>query len=220
MTEVPAGPLLHVFDERRKSFKTLRGLASVEIRKWGRKQVLENVGIVLDGAKRLRIEAYGPLGQSLMTVVWDGRTLLYRLAPDDEVKQGREGLNKIIGEEVDPAALAAALSGNIPVPAKKETAALFCSDINCVLEFKGSDVTRKVFVSVEQPPKLLSEELNRVGKLLYRVQFRKWEPVSKYLLPMQIDFESAETNAGVSIQYHDVEVNTPISKEAFKIEEN
>src|SRR6185369_12193489 len=110
---------------------------------------LETVGIVVDGERRLRIEAYGPLGQSLAAVVWDGREILMRRPGEDRVvRPGPKGLERLLGEGLEASEFCAVLSGNIPGTGAAAAARLLCGkDGMCVLELQTDDVMREVRVS-------------------------------------------------------------------------
>jgi hypothetical protein len=224
MTEVPAGPLLRALEQRQHSFQGLKALASVQIQRLGNKRTLESVGIVLDGQRRLRMEAYGPLGQSIMALVWDGKDILLRRPGSDKVeRQGREGIAELLGKGLDVRELCASLSGNIPELAQPYTASQFCSPGNndCVLEIhQGSGVRRMQIVNSPSgsggEPRLISQELYRSGKLLYQVRFDQVEDISQYRLPMKIEIENPDHSLLLTIEYtSEIGVNAPVNDEAF-----
>jgi hypothetical protein len=220
-TEVPAGPLLQALEQRRQSFAGLKAMASVEVVKRGRKRTLENVGIVLDAQRRFRIEAYGPLGQSVLALVWDGREVLARFPENDRVvRQGPAGLERLLGEGVEVQELCAFLSGNIPVSATPSDARLFCGRNNdCMLELSRDEVFRRVRVvfppGAGQALRLVSHELYRSGKLVYQARFDRTEEIAHYPLPTNMAFENPAKKLLLTVVYSDAEVNVPISEEAF-----
>ncbi|MGC1454623.1 MAG: hypothetical protein WA946_05490 [Nitrospirota bacterium] len=221
MTEVPAGPVLEALEQRRQSFTGLKAIASVEVVKRGRKRTLENVGVVLDAQRRFRIEAYGPLGQSELVLVWDGREVLERLPGNDRVvRQGAAGLERLLGEGVGVQDLCALLSGNIPAGDQPPDARLFCGrDNECILELSRGDVVRRVKVVFPagpgRVPSMVSQELFLSGKLVYQAKFNRTTEIAHYPLPMNIVISNPGNNLLLSLVYSDVEVNIPISDEAF-----
>ena len=224
MTEVPAGPMLQSLEKRQQSFQGLKAVASVEIRKWGGKRILENVGVVLDGQRRLRLEAYGPLGQTIMALVWDGRKTDLRLPETDKTaQQAQMGITDLLAEGLDMQEICAALSGNIPELVRPYDAAQFCNRNNdCQLEIHSANSMRRVQLAYaisgsawkSQPA---SESLFRSGELVYQTRFSKMEVVSQYSIPMRIEIEIPNRKLMIAIEYHDVEVNTQISDEAFTL---
>jgi hypothetical protein len=226
MTEVPAGPLLRVLEQRQHSFRGLKALASVQIQRLGNKRTLESVGIVLDAQRRLRMEAYGPLGQSIMAFVWDGKDVLLRRPGSDRVeRQGQEGITELLGEGLDVRELCAALSGNVPEPVQPYSVSQFCelSKKECVLEIhQGSSVRR---IQVVYPasgsanePRLISQELYRSGKLIYQVRFDQAEYISQYLLPMKIEIENPDHHSLLTIEYtSEIGLNAPVNDEVFTL---
>ena len=150
LTSMPAGPLLEVLERHQQSFASLKSVARLEIIKRGHKRALDSVGIVIDGDTRLRMEAYGPLGQSLMALVWDGRDILLRMPGEEKVtRSGPAGLDKLFGKGLEPSELCAVLSGNIPGIASPPSALLLCGQQNdCTLELRYDDVIRRVFLNI------------------------------------------------------------------------
>lgn len=224
MTAVPARPLLQELERHRQSFSSLKAVAVVEIVKRGRKRTFDSVGIVIDHQRRLRMEAYGPLGQSLMAVVWDGRDILLRLPDEDKVvRTGPAGLERLLGQGLEASELCAILSGNVPETAGAASARLLCGNGGtCVLELSNNDILRRVQVSYAvagpgQEPRIRTYELSRSGKLMFRAQFEQVEEISSYPLPMQIVIENPGKKLQLMVLYNDVELNTPISDEAFTL---
>ena len=221
MDEVPAGPLLQALEQRRQSFAGLRAMASVAVVKRGGKRTLENVGIVLDGQRRFRIEAFGPLGQSVLALVWDGSEVLTRLPGNDRVvRQGPAGLERLLGEGLEVRELCAILSGNIPVIVPPSDARLFCGQAGeCMLELSQGDRVRRVKVLLPpgpgSMPKLVSLALYRSGKLVYQARFDTTAEIAHYLLPTTLVIENPDKKLLFTIVYSDAEVNIPINDEAF-----
>lgn len=221
MTEVPAEPLLQALEQRRQSFTGLKAIASVEVVKRGKKRALENVGIVLDAQCRFRIEAFGPLGQSVLALVWDGREALARFPENDRVvRQGPAALERLLGEGLEVQELCAILSGNIPAIAPPSEARLFRGlNDDCMLELSRDDSVRRVRV-VFPPgpgsmPRLVSHALYRSGKLVYQARFDGTAEIAHYLLPTTLVIERPDKKLLLTIVYSDAEVNVPISEEAF-----
>ena len=221
MVEVPAGPLLQALEQRRQSFAGLKAMASIDVVKRGGKRTLENVGIVLDGVRRFRIEAFGPLGQSALALVWDGRELFARLPGNDGVvRQGPAGLERLLGEGLEVQELCAILSGNTPLIAQPSEARLFCGQNgDCMLELSQGDSVRRIRVQLPSKPgnmpKPVSQELYRSGRLIYLARFDKTAEIAHYLLPMTLVVENPDKKLLLTISYSDAEVNVPISEEAF-----
>jgi hypothetical protein len=226
LIEVPAGPLLQELEKRQHAFRGLKAMAIVEIRKMGKTRTLENVGIVLDGQRRLRMEAYGPLGQSVMALVWDGRDFFMRRPDRDKVERlGREGIAQLLGEGLDIRELCALLSGNIPEPAQPYHAAQFCGQNNteCVLEIRQENRVRRVWVAysrsgTETEPQLMRQELYRAGSLVYSARFEQPEIIAHYRLPLKIEIENPDDNLQLTIEYtSEIGVNVPVSDAVFSL---
>lgn len=224
MTAVPAGPLLQELERHRQSFSGLKALASVEIVKRGRKRTFDSAGIVIDHQRRLRVEAYGPLGESVMAVVWDGQDILLRLPEEGKVtRPGPTGLERLLGQGMEASELCAVLSGNIPKTGEAAAAMLLCGENReCNLELRSNDVLRQIRVSYPvvgsgREPRIRSYELFRSGKLMFRARFDRVEEISHYPLPMQIVIENPGNKLQLTVLYSEVELNTPIRDETFTL---
>lgn len=78
--EVPAGPIVAALQQQRRSFTGMKAVARVETGRKGRKRVYESVAILQQRFDKLRIEGYGPMGESIFALVWDGTDVLVRKA--------------------------------------------------------------------------------------------------------------------------------------------
>ncbi len=225
---VPPGPLIHDLERHQHSFSSLKGAADVEVEKRGRKRAFDSVAIVVDEQRRFRIEAYGPLGQSLLTVVWNGKDVLTLLPDEDKVVRTESaGLQNLLGEGLEPLELCAVLSGNIPALDKAIAASQRCSleDV-CLLELRdnrNAGVVRRVKVafagsgSGKQYPQILTYELYRSEKLLFRTRFEHVQEISGYLLPMQIVIENPDKHLILTVVYNDVELHSPVNDDVFTL---
>ena len=225
---VPAGPLIHELERHRQSFSSLKGVAHVEIKKRGQKRTFDIVAIVVDDQHRFRIEAYGPLGQSLMAVVWNGKEVLALLPDEDKVVRTEPaGLQNLLGQGLEPSELCAVLSGNIPTLDEAIAASQRCNPEGaCILELRDNrndDVVRRIKVvnagsgSTAQNLQILTYELYRSNKLLFRTRFGRVEKILHYLLPMQIEIENPDKNLVLTVVYNDVELNSPVNDEVFTL---
>lgn len=222
-TEVPAGPLLQALEQRQKSFRGLTAMASVELQTGHGRRTFDSVGVVLDGQRRLRMEAYGPLGQTITAFVWDGREVLLLLPGSDKVvRGGSDGLARIFGQGLDAKELCALLSDNVPGLLAFGKAALFCEKNNeCVLELRQRDDIRRVYVSPatgsENSPMILMQERYQDGALLYRARYGRSEVMNHYRIPLRIELEKPDQDLLLTIEYSEVELNPKISNEAFML---
>jgi hypothetical protein len=223
LTEIPSSPLVQMLEQRRQSFTGLKAVASVKMVRSGRKRSYDTVGIMVDGQRRFRVEAYGPLGQSLMTLVWDGIDVALRLEDGKVVKPGPAGLEKIVGVAMDAGELCCVLSGNIPpVVQPVKTRAFRKPDGSSLIELTTGDTLRRVHVLLsgygsEQSLRITAIELYRSGKLMYRALYEQMEQISQYLIPKTIRIENPEQKISLIIVYEETDVNVPLNEDAFKL---
>ncbi len=222
MTEVPAAPLIQAIEQRRQTFQSLKGTAVVRVAKRGHSRTLENVGIVLDGQKRLRIEAFGPLGQSTLALVWDGQEMQLRLPDSNKVvRTGPWGLERLLGAGIEVQELSAALSGNIPETDPTDGTKAFCGpDESCIVELVQGETVRRVRVSPasgqDQHISITSSELYHSGSLVFRARFEQPETISNYQVPTRVIIECPDKKLTLTVSYDQVDVNAPVGDEAFQ----
>ena len=231
LPEVPAGELVRALEQRRQSFSGLKAVASVQVMRKGRKRSYDTVGVVLASQSKLRIEAYGPLGQSLLALVWDGKEPVLRLSGrDTDMRPGQFGLERILGVGMEMRDLCAVLSGNIPDTAGTAGAKAFCGparpaggpDGACVVELRQGEMVRRAWLRRPQSEsageiKLRMYEVYRSESLLFRATFEQVETISGYPLPMRVILENPDKNATLTVAYDDVDVNVPIDDELFTL---
>lgn len=220
--DVPAGPLLQALDERRQSFSSLRAIASATAFRRSRRVSFDSVGILLRSDGRFRVEAYSPLGQPLVRVVWNGETAAIlrdgRLVP----VPGRAALERYLGADVAPEDLAFLLTGNLPPPSAAEHAAGRCGDGQCAVELSSDDRTRRFrFASAENGAagiRPVSYEMLRNGHLLLRARYSDIEPWSGYPLPGTVAIENPDRGSGITLTYEERDVNIAIDDSVFSLE--
>jgi len=225
MLTMPPEPLLQGLERHRREFVSLKAVANVEIDKRGRKRAFDTVGIVIDGRDRIRIEAYGPLGQSLAAIVWNSRELLLRMPEDNAVtRTGPERLERLLSRGLTPRELCIVLSGNVPSPGDGDAVNLLCSERNdCILEVRSGELLRRVqtsLVSGGLEPRIRSYAVYRSGDKLFSALFDQFTEISGYLLPMHIIIESPGDSLRMAVAYSDVDVNGPLENEAFRFDDN
>jgi outer membrane biogenesis lipoprotein LolB len=223
LTEVPAGPLVQALEQRRESFSGLKAVAGVETVRSGRKRAYDTVGIILDGQRRLRVEAYGPLGQSLVTLLWDGTEMLLRLDDGRVVRPGPAGLERIFGMSIDAGELCAVLAGNIPATARPaEMRAFQEPDGGFMIEQAAGDTLRYFHVvfqksGLEQRVWISASEVYRSGKLVYRSRYEQTEQISRYLIPKTVHIENPEKKVSFTVVFNETDVNVLLGDDAFKL---
>ncbi len=225
MTEVPAGPLLQMLEKQQQTFSGLKAIASLEVKRGGRKRAFDTVGIVLDSQRRLRVEAFGPLGQSIATLVWNGREFLLRLPDDDGIqKPGPVGLEKLFGISMDGTELSAAITGIIPAFDQSSNVRAFCAQDNtCMAEIShGNDMRRVRVLSAPTGPtqtvRVLAQELYRSGTLRYQARYN-WEKNGRadFILPRSVIVENPSNNSSLTIEYAETDINVPVDQELFTL---
>jgi hypothetical protein len=222
LPEVPALPLMQALEQRRQMFAGLKAVASVETVRSGRKRSYDTVGIVIEGQQRLRIEAYGPLGQSLVTLVWDGADVLLRLDDGRVLMPGPAGLERLLGVAMDAGELCAVLTGNLPAAVSSKEARAFQGDGSTVIELSSGDLLRRWSVLLSDPGpgqsiRITTSELYRSGKLVYRARYEQAETLSRYLMAKVVRVENPGKKVSLTVEYNEMDVNAPLGDDAFKL---
>ena len=221
-TETPARPLLQVLEQQRQALVSLKAIARVEVVRGGKKRAFDTVGIVFDGQRRLRMEAFGPLGQSLLALVWDGKEVLLRLPDDDRtMRPGQAGIERIFGMSIEAKDLCALFSGTMTELSSLSEARAYCTRNSiCVIEMTGGDDARRVKTipaSSGQTLRIVAQERYRADTLLYRVRYDGVEEISNIMVPKVVILESPGKSVMLTIEYDEVDVNVPVSEETFTL---
>lgn len=223
-TEVPAGPLVQALEQQRQSFTGLKAIASVEVVRRGKKRFFDTVGIVLDAQRKLRVEAFGPLGQSLIALVWDGNDVFLRMQDDDRImRPGQAGIERLLGMSVEAKELCAIFSGTITEITRPLDARVFCTPNNaCVIELTEGDTVRRIRVlppssSPAPAVRIAGQELYRSNTLVYRTRYERMQEVSHVLLPRTIVIENPEKGVSITIEYAEADMNVPVTDDAFTL---
>ncbi len=223
---VPAGPLVHALERQSQAFTGLRAIASVDVVRRGKKRSFDTVGIVIDARRRLRVEAFGPLGQSLIALVWDGNEALLRMQDDDRIlRPGNAGIERLLGMSVEARDLCDILSGTITKIARPLEARAFCTQNNaCVIELPEGDTARRIRVlppSLSPSPavRIAVQELYRSNTLVFRARYERMQEVSHVLLPRTIIIESPAKGVTITIEYTEADVNVTVPDEVFTLSE-
>lgn len=225
MTEVPAGPFVQALEQQRQSFSGLKAIANVEVARRGKKRSFDTVGIVINAHRKLRVEAFGPLGQSLIALVWDGDDILLRMQDDDRVfRPGPAGIERLLGVRVEAKDLCAILSGTITEITRPLDARAFCAKNNaCVIELPEGEVVRRIRVlsSASSPAlSITGQELYRSNTLVHRARYERMLDSAKAILPGTITIENPEKGVSLTIEYAEADVNVPVDDDAFTLEKS
>lgn len=224
LTEAPAGPLVQALEQHARAFSTLKAIGAIRVERKDRSRFFDNAGILVNGQEQFRIEAYSPLGQVLLTVLWDGSDILLDLGGERKSSRpGSSGLERILGAELDPAELCAVLSGNVPGILRDPRHRLLCApNGSCVLELDLDNALVKVYPPLGWDPALSlpSYEVFRNDRLVYRVRYESFERISGYLLPRKIILDNRDRRVTVTVEYAEAEINVPVSERAFRIDES
>lgn len=223
LSDVPPDLLVQALQQRRSSFTGLKGIARIETDHRGRTRAYESVAIILRGQDRFRIEGYGPLGDILFTVVWDGTDIFLKRAEDESAhKTGQFGFERMLGVALSPADLCAILSGNMPaLPADAETSAR-CSQAGwCIVSFRHDDLRWQVKVvppqSAQDSIVIESMELFRNGKEVlfswYVYKDRDWPRQ----FPSAVGLANKDRSGTLAVQYQDVDVDVPVDDTLFTL---
>jgi len=223
-TEVPAGPLVQALEQQRQAFTGLKAIASVEVVRRGVKRSFDTVGIVLDAQRRLRVEAFGPLGQSFIALVWDGNDVLLRMQDDDRImRPGQAGIERLLGMSVEAKDLCAILSGMVTEITRPLDARVFCTQNNaCVIELPEGDTVRRIRVlppSSDLVPalRIAVQELYQSNTLVYRTRYERMQEVSHVLLPRTIVIESPGKGVTITIEYTEADMYVAVADDVFTL---
>lgn len=214
LPEVPAHDLVSALKQRERAFSTLSAVAGVQVERNGRRRAFDTAGILLDDGKRLKIEAYGPLGDPLFTILWTDQAPLVRVGGGGNAVNMGIGMERILGMDMDKEELSAVLSGHIPAKAFSSQSRAFCGPAECIVEFLDGDNVRRVYLTSGDLLPAVYEVYNR-GSLLLRARFENFETASGYAMPMRVIIANSGKKTLLTIDYADVTINSALADEAF-----
>lgn len=214
LPEVPAHDLVSALEKRERAFSTLSAVASVQGERKGRRRSFETTGILLDDGKRLKIEAYGPMGDPLVTILWTDQAPVVRVAGQVNAVNMGIGMERVLGIDIDKEELSAILSGNIPSKAFSSRSRAFCGPAECIVEFFGKDDVRHMHLIASTLLPAVYDVYNG-SSLVLRARFENYETVSGYPMPMRVIIESPSKKALLTIDYADVAINSALADDAF-----
>jgi hypothetical protein len=209
-----------MLEQQRTAVTTLRAIASIEIVKGGRRRSFDTVGIVFDAQRRLRIEAFGPLGQSIAALVWDGNEVVVRMQDGAIKKPGQAGIERMLGISIDAKELCAILSGTVTDIVRPQEAQAFCEANGiCVIDLLEDGMERRVhmFTSASSPIRVTEQELYRGETLIYRVRYDWSESISNGSIPTKVIIENPGKQVVLTVRYSEADLNVPVPEDAFTL---
>ncbi len=226
LNEVPAEPWIKKLTERRASFVGMKAVARVTIERKGRTRVYESVAVLEQGFRKLKVEGYGPLGETLFAFLWDGADVLVRKPGETEpLKVGQFGLEQITGLSIAPADLCAVLSGNVPALPSGALARAGCSsDARCVVDLRHDDVHWRIPVVPQAGDAsgdvvVAGAELFRGNRPVLRSSFEPegWSPNGG--LPKRVTVEDPERKVRLVVDYEQADANVLVEDGLFTLTE-
>lgn len=204
----------------------MKAVARVETESKGRKRVYESVAILQRRFEKLRVEAYGPMGESIFALVWDGTDVLVRKAGESEpMKVGQFGLERILGVPLSPSDLCSILSGNVPGIPDIAGASVRCAQAGwCYVDLRHDDQRWRVkiepSVGANGGLRIDAIELYRGERVVVRSAFTyRNEGANRPLpYPTGIRIDDPDRVVSVTVAYEDVDMNVPVEDSAFVLE--
>lgn len=221
---VPGNMLARSLEEHRRRFTSLKALARIEMERKGKRRVYESAAIVQRGFERLRVEGYGPLGQTLFTLVWSGGEVRLLPADGSGVRTiGREGIAAVVGVGLAPEDLCAVLAGAAPRLSDSADIAAGCStDGRCAIDLPEGDERWRVHLlrtpgAEEGDAKIEAIERYRSGTLAFLVRYEGRASAGNYALPKRVTVHDPGQGVTLAIEYLDAEVNVPLEERVFSL---
>lgn len=201
----------------------MKAVARVETERKGRKRVYESVAILQQRFDKLRVEGYGPMGELIFALVWDGRDVLVRKAGESEPTQvGQFGLERIMGVPLSPADLCSILSGNIPSIPDSTGASVRCAQAGwCFVDFRHDDLHWRVKIEprggANGDVRIETIELYRNERVVFRSAFTYLKEGVNQLLPNPtgIHIDSPDRKVSFTVAYQDADMNVTVDDSAF-----
>ncbi len=201
----------------------MKAVARVETERKGRKRVYESVAILQRRFDKLRVEGYGPMGESIFALVWDGTDVLVRKAGESEpMKVGQFGLERIMGVPLSPADLCSILSGNIPGIPDNAGVSVRCAQAGwCLVDLRHDDQRWRVKIEPKGGAngdlRIDTIELYRGERVVFHSAFTYLKEGVNQVFPNPtgILIDNPDRAMSVTVVYEDVDMNVPVEDSAF-----
>lgn len=220
--EIPAAPLAQDLELQRRSYPGVKALARVETDRKGRKRAYESVAVLQRGLSKFRVEGYGPMGEQLFALVWDGASLGLRSPGHAGMTTvGNGSLDRLLGIALAPADLAAVLSGNAPAASGEGVAAAGCSsDGRCAVDLPAADGVWRVHALRTGGGSLRVDALERYqgSSLAFRVRYEERGGAGGAGFPRRVAVESPSQRITLRVEYQEAELTVPADDAAFSLQ--
>lgn len=179
------------FNAQLKQFK---GLMQVRIQARGN-TVSGRAAFAAAVPDRLRLEFLNPIGQPLIRLASDGRTITLISAQDNKIhhfKQNGNALERVAGIPMSIEDFLDVLIGRPPLP-KKAAAQIRADSPGCevVLKSRWHEVLADIRSATCDRMSLM-KVYSRNGRLQYTIRWLEWQSVQGYAIPRSIQITSVE----------------------------
>ena len=221
---VPAEPFWEKLAERRNALENLKGLARVQARTDKGRVALDDVVVVVQRAKALRLEGIGPFGQPLFLFVTDGESLALYMIRENRLIVGQastRNLERLFGIGVAPRSLLRVLLGDIPLNQLPTDGALAYLETERLYLWEGTQAgptpKYRVWFHPQElyPVRFEMEDVS--GTVVMQVNYGDFQLQGAVLLPARIDVVEPATQRRAVWHYTDVQLNTEVSADLFRV---
>lgn len=222
---VSAAPFWKHLTERRNALENLKGLAQVQARTDKGSATLDDVVVVVRHAEALRLEGIGPFGQPLFLFVTDGEWLALHMIRNNRLIVGpasAQNLERLFGIAVAPQSLLRVLLGDIPLnPLPTDGTLAYREEEHLYLwesTPSGLTASHRVWFDPQGLYPVRFEMEDASGSVVMRVNYGDFQQHGDVLLPARIDVVEPETQRQAVWRYTDVQLNTDVSADLFRVQ--
>ena len=212
-------PLVRSLNEHRQRFSSLKALARVETERNGKRRAYESVAIVQHGYDRIRVEGYGPVGETIFALLWNGTDVLV-LPPDGSGARtiGPGGFERLLGVGLAPEDLCAVLVGGAPRVADAAGTVAGCStDGRCILDVGAGSDRWRVHMRPLASGTVEIDAIERYhgDQIAFLVRYEGSAGVGTYSLPRRVIVQDPGRRSTLTVEYLDAEVNAALADSLF-----
>ena len=222
---VPAEPFWKQLAQHRSALENLKGLAQVQARTDRGSVALDDVVVVVRHAEALRLEGIGPFGQPLFLFITDGEWLALHMIRNNRLVVGpasARNLERLFGIAVAPQSLLRVLLGDIPLNPLPTSGDLAYRKDERLYFWEStqpdSDPIYRVWFDPQALHPVRFEMADAAGSIVMRVNYGDFQRQGDVLLPTRIDVVEPETQRQAVWRYTDVELNTEVSADLFRVQ--
>lgn len=219
-----AAPFWQHLKVRRATYENLKGLAQLRLRTAQGRGTLDNVVVVLERFRAVRLEGIGPFGQPVFLLVSNDQRFSFYLPQERRVISGSTSTRQfaqLFGLALAPRMLPYVFVGDVPLLTLPEAGALtYLTDDDLYL-WEGPDLQELWHYRIWfDPYRFLPVRFDMIassGEVVLQVTYEDFRRLNGFTLPYRITITQPLVDHRVMWHYSDVQINMGVASALFRM---